>query len=585
MFDILNYFSVVYNSYTLGFNILTFNVLNVLKEYCVKTDLLIALVCLAIISTLLFWTIGKAIVINRISDLNRQLTEQIDAKVKVEKLLEKLQAELENKVLKRTAALGLANQDLKESVTLMEKVADLTPNILYVYDLEKKYNIYANRFIGEIFGYTREEVDEMNLQLFDRLIHPEDLDLVAQHHQKCLTLRQDEYLEIEYRMKDRFGQWHWLHSKDTVFERNQVGKPTQILGITQDISETKKIQAEAVKLNQQLAEQISTLELWHKVRIELGKMNEFLQACLTIDEAKLVLSDLLPILFPHTHGAVYLMNNSKNLLNAIAVWGLSHSDNNFEPNECWSLRRSNPHLVKSAASGLSCTHVRHPNSWTPTLCQPMIAKGKTLGMLYLRFDALATVNESVRELAETVAQNIAMSVANLTLQEELRYQSLRDPLTGLFNRRYLQESLAKEIERARRKQNFIGVMMLDIDYFKRFNDTYGHSAGDRILQKVASYLISEIRQYDIACRYGGEELILVMPDASIEDIVVRAEEIRLGVNKLRLEHKGQNLGSICISIGVSCFPDDGVNTDDLINAADKALYQAKKEGRNCVKRC
>ena len=314
-------------------------------------------------------------------------------------------------------------------------------------------------------------------------------------------------------------------------------------------------------------------------------MNEFLQACLTIKEAESVLTDFLPRLFPNTHGAVYLINNSKNLLNAIAVWGLANTSSSFEPNECWALRRSSNHLVNSAVSGLYCTHIEHQNTSTPTFCLPMTAKGKTLGMFYLRFNNSAPINNLVQKLAETVAQNVAMSFANLTLQQELRNQSLRDPLTGIFNRRYLQESLVKEIERAHRKQQFIGIMMLDIDYFKRFNDTYGHSAGDRVLREVSAYLMSEIRQYDIACRYGGEELVLVMPDTSIEDTIMGAEEIRSGVKQLQLEYENTKLESITVSIGVSCFPDDGTDVEGLIDAADKALYRAKEAGRDCVRRC
>ncbi|HEY9769528.1 MAG TPA: GAF domain-containing protein [Coleofasciculaceae cyanobacterium] len=184
--------------------------------------------------------------------------------------------------------------------------------------------------------------------------------------------------------------------------------------------------------------------------------NEFLQACLTIQEAETALTDLLQPLFPNAHGAVYLMNNSKNLFQAIAVWGVSNSNISFEPNECWSLRRGNSHISHPHTSGLYCSHVDCQTNLTPTLCLPMIAKGETLGMLYLSFSDSATINKSIQDLAETVAQNIAMSFANLKLQEKLRYQSLRDPLTGLYNRRYLRECLTKEIDRSQRKQQFIG---------------------------------------------------------------------------------------------------------------------------------
>ena len=518
------------------------------------------------------------------SELEQDLQQQIEEKKSAKKEVSRLHAELENKILERTAVLDVANRELQESTSIMEKVANLIPNVLYIYDLNQEYIIYSNRFIGEVLGYCMAEIEETNIQLFGKLLHPDDRNLIVEHHQNCLSLSPDDYLEVEYRMHDRHGNWHWLHSKDTVFERDSSGKPTQILGITQDITKTKNIQSETERLNSELEEKVKTLEIWHEERIKLAKMNEFLQACMTIEEAKTALTDLLQPLFPNTHGAVYLMNSSKNILDAIAAWGIPNSESSFEPNECWALRRGNKHQADPSTPGLYCTHNNSLAYTTPTLCLPMIAKGKTLGMLYLRFTRIESVSELMQELAETVAQNIAMSVANLKLQEKLRYQSLRDPLTGLYNRRYLQESLTKEIDRAQRQQQFIGIIMIDIDHFKRFNDVYGHSAGDLVLQEVGSYLLSKIRHYDVACRYGGEELVIVMPDASIANTLVRAEEIREGVKQLKLKHENQKLESISVSIGVSCFPDDGTDAGRLIRSADKALYRAKEQGRDRVQR-
>ena len=514
---------------------------------------------------------------------DRQLEAEIAARKIAEARIEQLEQELEQKVTEKTAALVSANHDLKENNILMDRVANLVPSLLYIHDLEHQCNIYHNHYVCEILGYCAVQIDEMNVQLFGELLHPEDRDLIVQHHEKCLALKDDDYLEIEYRMQDSFGNWHWLHSKDTVFERNLAGKPTQILGITQDITEARKIQSETARLNSELAEKVKILEKWHEERLKLAKMNEFLQACLTVREAEIVLTDLLQPMFPNSHGIVYLMNNSKNMLQAIASWGIAKCNSSFEPDECWSLRRGNVHQAYPRTTGLYCGHVNSTCN-SPTLCLPMIAKGKTLGMLHLRFDNVEEVSSMVQEFATTVAQNIAMSFANLKLQEKLRHQSLRDPLTGLYNRRYLQECLNKEIDRARRKQYSIGIMMLDVDRFKRFNDIYGHSAGDLVLKEVSAYLVEQTRQYDLACRYGGEELVIVMPDASIEDTVIRAEQIREGIKKLKLNHQSQPLETITVSIGVSCFPKHGGDVDSLIRAADKALYQAKNSGRDRVRR-
>ena len=560
--------------------------LDFISNYYLETKFLIDVVLCCVILTICFKKPNLILAFedSQSIELEQNLQQQIDKKTAAEKEVSELHAELENKILERTVALDIANRELKESANIMEKAANLIPNVLYIYDLNQKCIIYSNRFIGEILGYSEAEIEEKNIQLFNKSLHPDDRQLIAEHHQNCFDLPADHYLEVEYRMQDCHGNWHWLHSKDTVFERDSSRTPIQILGIARDITKTKEIQSEAERLNLELAEKVKILELWHEEKIKLAKMNEFLQACVSIEEAQTALTDLLQPLFSNTYGAVYLMNNSKNTLDAIAAWGIPNSESSFEPDECWALRRGNEHQAHPSTPGLYCPHNNSLNCTTPTLCVPMSAKGKTLGMLYLRFIHTEPVGKLMQELAKTVAQNIAMSFANLKLQEELRYQSLCDPLTGLYNRRYLQESLTKEIDRARRKQQFIGIIMVDIDHFKRFNDVYGHSAGDLVLKEVGSYLRSKIRHYDIACRYGGEELVIVMPDASISDTVVRAEEIRQGVKQLELEEQNRKLESISVSIGVSCFPDDGIDTAGLIRAADKALYLAKKQGRDRVQR-
>ncbi len=371
-----------------------------------------------------------------LASLNQQLNEQIMAKETAREKVVLLNQELEERVQEKTTALIKANQDLQESTEFREKLTDLTPNILYIYDLVTNRNIYCNPFITELLGYTPLELQKFRDSLVEQLIHPEDLAALNQHFNECLLLKNDNYLELEYRIKNTQGQWYWLHDKITIFTRDADGKPEQILGIARDITQTKE-------LNQKLEEQILALEKTNQARIKLTEMNEFIQACANLDEAQEVLADLLRPLFPDTHGAVYLMNNSKNLLDAIAAWGIPHSDSNFDPKECWAIRRGNPHQVHPHTSGLYCSHIDAKATLKPSLCLPMIAERGIIGMLYLRFDNLDAISQSVQDLAETVAQNLAISFANLKLQEKLRFQSLRDPLTGLYNRRYLQETLTK----------------------------------------------------------------------------------------------------------------------------------------------
>ena len=521
----------------------------------------------------------------RLEKLNQQLNRQVIEKETAKQEIQQLNQQLEQRVAEKTTALVKANQDLQESNKFKGKLADLTPNILYIYDLTSNKNIYCNPFITELLGYTPVELKKFRDGLIDELIHPEDVLDLKQHFANCLLLEDDKHLEVEYRIKNIKGQWHWLHDKNTIFSRNANGKPEQILGIAQDITQTKNNQFQTKELNQKLQEKISVLETRDRARVKLSQMNEFVQACVSLNEAQEVIADLLQPLFPGTAGVVYLMNNIKDVLEAIATWGNSKSYHNFAPEECWSIRRGNVHLAYPDASKLYCSHINRESELKPSLCLPMAGKGEIIGILHLSFFNSKSISQAVQDLAETVAQNLAMSFANLQLQQKLRYQSLRDPLTGLYNRRYLQESLGKELDRAHRKQQTVGVMMLDVDHFKRFNDIYGHSAGDLVLSQVGNFMLSAIRQYDIACRYGGEELIIVMPDASLENIIRCAERVREGIHNLELKHEAQQLESISVSIGLSCFPDDAINVDELIKNADKALYKAKESGRNCVMRC
>ncbi|MEM7594294.1 MAG: diguanylate cyclase, partial [Cyanobacteria bacterium P01_A01_bin.83] len=518
----------------------------------------------------------------QIAALNKQLSEQIIISENAKQELHQLNQQLEQKIQSKTSDLIKANQDLQASTKFREKINDLTPNILYIYDLNLSCTIYCNPYTNELLGYSPLDILKLQDNLLDKLIHPQDLFRVKQHFANCLTLKDDKYLEIEYRIRDAQGEWHWLHDKNAVFCRNVANEPEQILGIAQDITHTRQIQLETEELNQKLEEQVLALARNNQARGKLLEMNEFIQACISLDEAQEVIGDLLQPLFPNTNGAIYLMDDNKALLNRIASWGITQSAPHFTPKECWGIRRGNSHQVQPNAPNLYCVHLDSSANLNSTFCLPMIAKGETIGMLYLGYSNTDSIERSIKDLAKTVAQNLAVSFANLKLQQKLRYQSLHDPLTNLYNRRYLLKFLGQELERANRKQHHVSVILIDIDHFKRFNDVYGHSAGDLVLSQVGAYLRSQIRPYDVACRYGGEELLIVMPNASLADTMVRAEKFRQEINQLQLEHDGVKLGSISVSIGISCFPDHSNQVEGLISAADKALYQAKVS-RNCVK--
>jgi diguanylate cyclase (GGDEF)-like protein len=275
-----------------------------------------------------------------------------------------------------------------------------------------------------------------------------------------------------------------------------------------------------------------------------------------------------------------MLDERKRLVEVAAAWGSElHSDLLFEPDDCWALRRGRPHTSGIGAE-LDCPHVsaHHPAPYT---CIPMIAHGDTLGLFYLQCPA-DHISSRCQETALLVAERVALALANLRLHESLQDQSTRDSLTGLYNRRYMEDTTDRELRQAMRHRYGLGIIIMDIDDFKYFNDSYGHGAGDILLQSVGSFLQEGIRGGDIACRYGGDEFVLIMPDSGLESTTERAMELQEGIHHLHVTYHGQPLGAISMSMGVSAYPDHGDLLEPLLRLADKALYRAKELGKDRV---
>jgi diguanylate cyclase (GGDEF)-like protein len=316
-----------------------------------------------------------------------------------------------------------------------------------------------------------------------------------------------------------------------------------------------------------------------------------LQACQTPDEAYEVFSQTLEGLFPALSGALYILNASHDRLETVARWGeVGQLVPMFAPDDCWALRRGQPHRLEPDHLNLRCQHIGEAPI-AGALCVPMTAQSESLGLLHLRQlstaptetpDGPAIHMDAAQVLATTVVEQMALALSNLRLRETLRGQAIRDPLTGLFNRRYLEETLERELSRAVRSQRPFGVVMLDLDHFKRFNDTFGHPAGDAALRELGQFLKTQTRGSDIACRYGGEEFTLIFPECSLDATRRRAEQIREGAKSLAVQYHDQLLGVMSISIGVANYPEHGNSGEALLQLADAALYAAKHAGRDQV---
>jgi diguanylate cyclase (GGDEF)-like protein len=289
----------------------------------------------------------------------------------------------------------------------------------------------------------------------------------------------------------------------------------------------------------------------------LAEMGALLQACATRDETQAIIDRFNAELFPGMRATVYL---------------------DMSATDCWALRRGQTHIAIADGKELRCAHVA-TTSPVSTLCIPLMAQGTAIGVLHLRH---ADLNAIPQALAEAVAEQISLCLANLALRERLRDLTITDPLTGLYNRRFVAELLAREIQRAERQQSPIGLIAIDIDHFKRINDSFGHDGGDAALRALAELFRSYVRGADIACRMGGEEFALVLPGASDETTARRAEELRRAVLDLRIAHAHHELPPLSISCGVAVFPDHARSADEFLKAGDLALYRAKESGRNCV---
>lgn len=469
---------------------------------------------------------------------------------------------------------AITERALRDSEERYRELVENANDLIYTHDLQG--NITSiNRAAERITGYSRDEALKMNLL---DLVPPEDREKARQLLEPFMSWEMPSSFEIEIRAKDGNRVALWIN-KRTIYHD---GKPVAVQGIARDVTEHRRTEGALQQAKEKLEAWVNELEQRTHEMSLLNEMGDLLRACLTTEEAYNVIVRIAQQIFPVHVGALYVITSSRNLVESAIVWGeTSLAERVFSPDECWALRRGRIHWVENAQSGLVCKHVHHS---TPEgyLCVPMMAQSEALGVLHLTQPANQKLTEARQRLAVTMAEHIAMALSNLRLHETLRSQSIRDPLTGLFNRRFMEESLALEVRRAARNQRPLGVIILDLDHFKHFNDTFGHEAGDTLLKELGALLQTNIRGEDIACRYGGEEFTLILPEGNLEITRQRAEFLCNAIRNLDMQYRGRSLGRITASMGVAVFPDHGRTGKALLEVADAALYKSKDQGRDRV---
>jgi diguanylate cyclase (GGDEF)-like protein/PAS domain S-box-containing protein len=329
----------------------------------------------------------------------------------------------------------------------------------------------------------------------------------------------------------------------------------------------------------------AALEQTHRESLLLGEMAALLQSCQDVAEAIPIVVAALQRLFPGTDGRVYMPPAVGELLEEAARWGRPLQEaREIDTKACWALRRGHVHDVAFEHSiNPPCRHLEGESE--PYLCIPLQAQGMVLGIVRVVFDAAeagdgAARAERARHLAAMASDSISLALASLRLRERLQAMSIRDPLTGLYNRRFMEETLARELARRGHVDEPLAVAMLDCDNFKRFNDAHGHDAGDAVLKAIAHSMSEFRRGTDVACRYGGEEFVVVMPGATADQASRRLGDLAREIRQLQIQQNGERLPAVTLSIGLAVHPRNGRTGDELLKAADRALYRAKERGRD-----
>ena len=482
---------------------------------------------------------------------------------------------------------------LRQSEAKFANVFRSCPDSIALTSVDTGRYVDVNASFLKLTGYPREAVVGHSSADLGMTLRPADREALIQ---AARSGRGSAGTEVEFRT--RSGD---VRTSLCFTEIITLGDEECLLTLARDISDRKRVEAMAEEANEHLRRSVAELERQTREISLLNDMSDLLQSCMTVSEASTIVMQFAQQLFPDAAGALCLVNDNGTLIEAAGTWGgLSPEECLFRPTDCWALRRGRSHVVTHTSgaalspntevadaaldqsAGLQCPHLGTHTSGS-SVCVPMMAQNETLGLFHVRGDGgrgRLLSSDTGRRLAVTLAEHVALAIANLKLRDTLRRQSIRDQLTGLLNRRYMEEALERELRRASRSQAPLSLVMLDVDRLKQVNDRFGHEAGDTLLKAVSHFLQRRTRDEDIVCRLGGDEFVLVMPGASLADAQERAEQLLTEVRRVTVDVPGEQDFAPSLSMGLAVYPAHASTVQTLLRAADLALYRAKAEGRD-----
>ncbi|MFO2620506.1 diguanylate cyclase [Legionella pneumophila] len=459
----------------------------------------------------------------------------------------------------------------------LKKIIESASDMIAAFDKDQRFITFNEAYQRE-FKRLFDKSISINMSLeeaFDDV--PENKKKLVQTWKESLQ-RDEETKNIEVNTEQEKTIYE-MTSKLIQNGDNEIkGVVHSVRNITKRVQEHTELQESYEKL----ANGMKELQEKNEQITLLVEMSDIMLACGSQEELSDVMVKYSQRLLQFSSGYLFIMHPSKNYLEKAASWGNPQPhDLTFTPEQCWAIRLGRIHYAGSSRIELMCSHTMFAEQpELSLLCVPLMAQNDIYGLLYLEVGLEFDENQQL--LITAFAELTALALANVRLRENLRYQSIRDPLTGLYNRRYLEDFLFKQLHQAERTKASFAILMLDLDHFKKINDTFGHDAGDLVLKELGQILNSDIRLGDIASRYGGEEFVLLLYDIDAQAAKMKAENLRSAISNLQVKYGAQPVGQITASIGISVYPDDAKSPAEVIEAADKALYQAKNKGRNKV---
>lgn len=439
----------------------------------------------------------------------------------------------------------------------------------------KGRTVWVNPQFVRMSGYT---LEEMAGRTPGSVLQGPDTDAATiAEIREALNARVEITTEILNYRKD--GTPYWIKLTITpLFDA--AGALTNFLSVERDVTMYRELIDQAAAASERERMKNGDLKL-------IGQMSSWLFSAQSLGELVAIVGESMSHIFPHANGTLYLYSNSRDCLEYAGGWGAERDrEEHFKPDACWALRRGKGYTYGAQEISLLCAHVGTPRG--AYACIPIIAHGDMIGLLHFDFYRIPAggMNEAERlrlqrklELAQICVEQISLATAIVRLQDELRTHSVKDPLTGLWNRRWFLDMAANELRRANRSSKPLAMVMLDVDHFKRFNDEHGHDAGDTALKVLAAHLADVDREGVYAARFGGEEFAVICTNMECDEAARLVDGLRDKVAKAPILHAGQRLPSLSFSAGVA-MAHAIKDLRTLIACADKALYAAKAAGRH-----